>query len=313
MCKISVVLPVYRTASCVPELFERLQAALSTVSEDYELIFVDDGSPDDAWALISGLAAREHRVKAIRLSRNFGQHPAISAGFEHASGDAIVLMDADLQDRPEDIPKLLGMLRDEVDIVYTVKTGPTEPLLTRLTSRIYHYVFSKLTGRAVPGNIGTLRVFSRKVLRALVRFRERSVLYGPLMFYVGFNYVVAPVQHDVRPQGTSGYSFRKRMALAVESVLSFSDLPQRALIRMGALIVVGSVLYAIALLVRYFVSTAPAPPGITLLAMLITFSLGSGMFGLGVVGLYVFRAYQEVLSRPRYLISASVNVIPRET
>jgi glycosyltransferase involved in cell wall biosynthesis len=311
MAKISVLLPVYRTGYCLQELYDRLTTTLATIADDHELLFVDDGSPDGAWKLISDLALQDIRVKAIRFSRNFGQHPALAAAMEHARGDLIVLMDSDLQDRPEDIPALLDRLKGEVEIVYSTKLGPKEALVTRITSRMYHFVFSKLTGTSVPRNIGTLRVFSRKVLRAILSFGERSILYGPVMFYVGFRYEVIAVQHDPRPEGSSGYNFRKRLAMAVNSILSYTDLPQRLLINFGAVTIIGSIVYAIALVGRYILARGQLPPGLTLLAMMITFSLGSGMFALGVIGLYVFRVYQEVLRRPRYIIAAAANVDER--
>jgi dolichol-phosphate mannosyltransferase len=307
--KVSVVLPVYNTARYLRELHRRLVAILDGLASDFELILVDDGSPDGAWEVIAELARQGPRVKGIRLSRNFGQHPAICAGFEHASGDLIVLMDADLQDRPEDIPLLLQQLKDDFDVVYTVKEGLQEPPLTRFTSRIYHAAIARITGVAVPRNIGTFRLFTRRMLRALLDCPERNVLYGPLMFHVGFRWAVVPVPHHGRPDGGRGsYSFRKRLALAVNSLISYTDFPHRALVYFGGLTLACSVLYSVALVVRYLLASGPLVPGLTLLALLITMSLGAMMIGLGIIGMYVFRVYQEVLRRPRYVKARTVNV-----
>jgi dolichol-phosphate mannosyltransferase len=304
--RISVVLPVYKTAEYLRELHARLRATLEPLGE-FEIVLVDDGSPDGAWAVIAELARGDRRVKGIRLSRNFGQHPAICAGFEHAGGGLIVLMDADLQDRPEDIPLLLAHLKDDHDVVYTVKQGEEEPALTRLTSRLYHGAVSRLTGAQVPRNVGTFRLFTRRMLRALLAHPERQVLYGPLMFHVGFEYAVVPVLHPGR-RGRSSYSFRRRLALAVDSLMSYTDFPHRFLVNFGGLILVLSVLYSVALGLRYLLAPGPLPPGLTLLALLVTVSLGSVMVGLGVIGMYVFRVYQEVLRRPRYVKARTVNV-----
>ncbi len=307
MPRISVVLPIYRTAQYLRELYARLVAALEPEGS-FELIMVDDASPDHAWEIVSELATSDVRVKAIRLSRNFGQHPAISAAFEVANGEILVLMDSDLQDQPEDIPLLIQSLRDDVDIVYTVKQGREEPIFTRLTSNVYHLVFSRLTRNVVPRNIGTFRIFTRRVLDALLAYPERDVLYGPLMFHVGFQYAVVPVQHQPRIGSRSAYSFRARLLLAINSLVSYTDLPHRFLVWFGISVLSAGVVYAIILIVRYLFVNEQLPPGLTLLALLTTISLGAMMTGLGIIGIYVFRVFQEVLRRPRYLVGRSVNL-----
>ena len=299
---ISVVLPVYQTARYLRELHQRAAAALAP--EEFELLMVDDGSRDDAWALITELAAADPRVKGIKLSRNFGQHPALAAGFEHARGDLIVMMDSDLQDRPEDIPRLLEALTPDVDIVYSVRVGAE----SGLTSRIYHSVFSRLTATRVPRNVGTFRVFTRRFLDAVLEYPERNVLFGPLMFHIGFTFATVPVQHDPRHRGTSSYSFRKRLQLAINSLLTYTDIPQRVLVNLGGLIVLFSAVYTVSLIVKYLIARERLPPGLTLLALLVTFTMGSLMLAIGMIGTYVFRVYQEVLHRPRYVVARRLNI-----
>ncbi len=304
---ISIVLPCYRTAKYLRELYRRLVAACEGCDSEFEIIMVDDGSPDECWEIILELAAGDSRVKGIHLSRNFGQHPAICAGLDVASGDVIVLMDADLQDRPEDIPKLISALNDAVDVVYTVKESNREAFLTRITSQIYHRVFSQLTNTQVPQHIGTLRVFTRRFLRSMYLYTERNILVGPLMFHMGFEHAIVQVARDDRQGGSSSYSFRKRLALAIDSLLSYTDLPHRFLILFGGIVLFVTIAYSIGLVVqRIFVTTLPS--GLTLLAILLTMSLGATMIGLGVIGIYVFRVYQQVLHRPRYLISRQINL-----
>jgi dolichol-phosphate mannosyltransferase len=305
---ISVVLPVYKTAPYLRELLRRLVDTLKSASEDFEILMIDDGSPDGAWAIIAELARADRRVKGIRLSRNFGQHPAICAGFEHARGDVIVLMDADLQDPPEAIPSLLAHLQGDCDVVYTVKEGESEPPLTRLTSRIYHAAVSRITRRAIPRAVGTYRLFTRRVLEALLDYPERNILYGPLMFFVGFEATVVPVARQPRRGSGSSYTFAKRLSLAVESILSYTDYPHRFLVKFGGVTLALSLVYSLVLVLRYLFAADPLPPGLTLLALLISVSLGAMMMGLGVVGMYVFRVYQEVLARPRYVKSRTLNI-----
>ena len=310
--RVSVVLPIYNTARYLRELVQRLKDTLEKASPDFEICMVDDGDPDNAWEILRDLAAEDPRVKAIKLSRNFGQHPAIAAGFEHATGGVIILMDADLQDRPEDIPRLLEKLQGDVDVVYTVKVGQEESFSTRLTSLLYHYVFSKLTQTNIPRNIGTFRAFTRRFLEALLSYPERNILYGPLMFYAGFEYVTVEVLHDVRRGSRSAYTFRKRLTLAVSSILSYTDLPQRALVNLGALILACSGIYMLVVVIEYFFFGVRLPSGLTLVVLLLTVILGVIMFSLGIIGTYVFRVYQEVLRRPRYIISRSINVTNKQ-
>jgi len=303
---ISVVIPVYNNASTVEELARRIDAALQP--SPYEAIFVDDGSSDDSLERLKRIAAANPSAKVISLARNFGQHPAISAGFEHAKGDVVVLMDADLQDRPEDIPRVVAELRDDVDIVYTCKVRAAEDLAVRISSALYHYVFARITRSPRFAEIGTFRAFSRKFLSALLLYRERNVLYGPLMVYMGFKSAIVEVVRERRPMGGSGYTFGKRLALAINSLVSYTDIPHRLSIYVGLALFAGSVLYGTAVLVQYLTLGRSLPAGSTLILLMLTLMLGSLMISLGIIGSYVFRVYQEVLQRPRYLIAEKVNL-----
>jgi len=303
---ISVVIPVYNNASTVEELARRIDVALRP--SPYEAIFVDDGSSDDSLARLKRIAGANLSAKVISLARNFGQHPAISAGFEHAKGDVVVLMDADLQDRPEDIPLVVGNLRDDVDIVYTRKARAEEDVAVRMSSALYHYVFSRITRSPRFAEIGTFRAFSRKFLSALLLYRERNVLYGPLMVYMGFKSAIIDVVRERRPSGSSGYTFGKRLVLAINSLVSYTDIPHRLSIYIGLALFAGSVLYGAAVLVQYLMYGRSLPAGFTLVLLMLTLMLGSLMISLGIIGSYVFRVYQEVLQRPRYLIAEKVNL-----
>lgn len=302
---ISVVVPVYNNADTVAELARRLSATLA--GSAHEIIFVDDGSIDGSTEKLRDLASVNHRIRVIFFSRNFGQHPAICAGFEHAGGDQVVLMDADLQDRPEDIPQLVAGLRDGVDVVYTIKRAAKVGLSSRVTSLIYHFIFSKIVRVPVPVNIGTFRAFTRKFNLALLRYRERNILYGPLMFYMGFKSSYVEVVHESRPSGRSSYSFRRRLALAVNSLISYTDIPHRVSLYIGGLLIMGSVVYGIAVAAQYFIFGRGLPAGITLLLLITILMFGSLMVSLGIIGSYLFRVYQEVLRRPRYLVAGKMN------
>lgn len=313
MRQISVILPVYNNAGSLEELCRSLVQTLSATGAAFELLFVEDGSRDDSWAILERMARVDSRVKVIGLSRNFGQHPATAAGLQQATGDYIVMMDADLQDRPEDIPRLIDILHTrEADIVYTIKRGEREPWLTLLTSRIYHFVFSKLSGARVPMNIGTFRSFTREVHQALLNYPEKNIVYGPLMFSIGFRYKAIELERPARRHGCSGYTFFKRLALAMNSLISYSDLPHKITLYGGILALFGSFLYSLVVIIQYFIVGRVLPPGMTVLVLLVTAFFGMIMLSLGVMGIYLFRVYQEVLNRPRFLIARQLNVGERK-
>jgi len=309
--EISVVIPVYNNADALRELTQRLLATLGTCAGSYEIIYVNDGSRDESIATLKELAAGFPEVKVINLSRNFGQHPAICAGFENSSGDITILMDADLQDRPEAIVDLVRKLRDEgADVAYTIKQAADKKLTSRLTSKIYHYVFARIVKTEVPLNIGTFRAFNRKFLEALLQFREVNVLYGPLMFFMGFRSCFLELPYHERPHGKSSYTFRKRLQHAVNSLISYTDVPHRLSMLFGMILFLGSLLYGLIFTLQYLLFGASLPSGITLILLVLCLTLGSLMMTLGVIGSYVFRVYQEVLRRPRYLIQETFNIAP---
>jgi polyisoprenyl-phosphate glycosyltransferase len=307
--EISVVIPVYNNASALQELTDRLLVTLKQCAQEFEIIYVNDGSRDKSLALLKELAAKVAAVKVINLSRNFGQHPAICAGFEHASGEVTILMDADLQDKPEDIIDLINKLQaDKTDIVYTIKKSMSKKLTSRLTSVLYHYVFSRLTKFDVPVNIGTMRAFNQKFRQAVLQFKEVNVLYGPLMFYMGFRHSLLELQYQDRPDGASSYTFKKRLQLAFNSLMSYTDLPHRLSMALGVTLLASSFFYSIAIAVQYLFFGSLLPEGSTLIVLMLSLTLGSLMLTLGVIGSYIFRVYQEVLHRPRYLIQETLNL-----
>lgn len=306
---VSVVIPVYRNEASLDELVRRLVQTLTGMARPFEILLIDDGSPDHSWELIAGLAAENPNVVGLRLSRNFGQHPAIAAGLEHARGDATVLMDADLQDEPEQLPRLLSQLDEGSDVVYTVNVAGESHAGSRLTSALFHYSFSKAANVDVPRSIGTYRVFTRQFRESLLSYPERRPLYGPLMLYMGYKATFVPVE---RQQGSrrSSYSFAKRLALAAETLVSYTNVPHRILLLMGSALVTTSALYLCVLVIDYFVRDAALANGITLLLGVTLLLMGAVLASLGIVGSYVFRVFQEVLDRPRYLVAESIDSRP---
>lgn len=301
--ELSVVVPVYNNAATLAELAARLATAMQGRVRAYELILVDDGSRDESWAVISALARESSVVRGVRLSRNFGQHPAIAAGFEAASGEIVVLMDADLEDRPESIPMLVEAIEAGADIAYT--TAPTpEGVRRRWSSALFHRAFSMAVRADVPPNIGTLRAFTRKVREAVLSYREYNVLYGPLMFFLGFDCAFVQVERDARREGRSSYSFLRRLRLAQTTLMSYTNLPTKFLMVLGFSIFAAVALYIAVIIAQYLMHGVEAPPGLILLALLVLTSLAINLVAFGVLGSYLFRVYQEVLGRPRFHVRA---------
>lgn len=305
---LSIVVPVYNNVAHLALLHARVVDAMTGIDLQWELILVDDGSEDGSWDSIRLLGRQDHRVLGLRLSRNFGQHAAISAGFELASGDACILMDADLQDRPEMIPLLIDTLKaGDYDIVYTIKQNETEGLSRRLTSRAFHSVIGFSTGMPQQRSIGTYRIFHRKVLDALLQYTERAIVYGPLMHTMGFNCGFLEIPRDERQGSGSSYSFRRRLALAYQSVMSYSTLPQKAMLWLGSTVCAASILYLVVIIAQYFLVGRDLPPGLTMLTVLLLFSTGSLMLGMGVLASYLFLIFRETLARPRYHLRSVIN------
>ena len=303
--RLSILVPVYNNEATIRELLDRLRKALDGL--DYEAVVVNDGSRDKSLALLKAQAVADPRLKVISFSRNFGQHPAIAAALEHAQGDVLVLMDADLEDRPENIPMLVRTLQEQqCDIVYTTKIeGTVTP--RGLSSDAYHQVFSRTIGVTVPRRLGTFRAFTRKVGDALRAFPERDVVYGPLMFYVGFNFAIVPVDRGTRPGGSS-YTLAKRLGLAVNSLITYSDLAPKLFASAGAVMIAAPLLYGGIVLLQYLLAGRTLPEGLTIIVLLLSFLGGTIMLALGVLGVYVFRIFQEVLARPRYVIDETMNL-----
>jgi dolichol-phosphate mannosyltransferase len=303
--RLSILVPVYNNEATIDQLCQRLRKALDGF--DYEAIVINDGSRDRSLALLKAQAAVDSRLKVISFSRNFGQHPAIAAALDHARGDILVLMDADLEDQPEYIPTLVTTLQDrQCDIVYTTKLEGMTP--RSLSSDAYHRVFSRTIGVTLPRQLGTFRVFTRKVAEALKAFPERDVVYGPLMFYVGFHHVILPVERGRRP-GRSSYTLGRRLRLAVNSLITYSDLAPKMFASAGAVMIVGPLLYGGVVFLQYLIGGRSLPQGLTIVVLLLTLLGGTIMLALGVLGVYVFRIFQEVLARPRYVIDETVNLV----
>jgi len=304
--RISVVSPVYGCKSHLRELYMRLVETLELLTNDFEIIFVNDASPDDSWNVIVEIAARDSRLKGLNLSRNFGQHYAITAGLEHCTGDWIVVIDCDLQDKPEEILQLYTKASEGYDIVLGKRNNRSDYFLKRLFSFLFYKFLNYLTDKKHDYYVANFGIYSNKVIKSILKMGD-SIRYFPTMVHwVGYKSVTIEVVHCQRKGSKTSYSFGKRIRLASDIILTFSDKPMRLTIILGFIISLGSVLFAIYNLILYLKGLIVVP-GWTSLIISIWFLSGIIIFILGIVGLYIGKTFEKVKDRPIYLVADSIN------
>jgi len=299
---VSLVIPVYNEEQVLYALYERLVEVFDQAGEAFEVIFVNDGSQDSSQAILAQLRDRDSRIGFIDLSRNFGHQVAITAGMDHATGDAVVVMDADLQDPPEVIIEMLERWRAGFDVVYGVRrVREGESLFKRFTAAVFYRVLRVLTPVQMPLDSGDFRLMSRRAVEALGRLREKNRFIRGMASWVGYRQCGVVYDRCPRYAGKTRYPFHKMLRLAVDAVMSFSSVPLRLSIVLGGFVALLSSLYA-AYVVYMKLTTGAAVLG---WASLIVAILGVGsvqLVCLGILGEYVARIYDEVRGRPLYLI-----------
>ncbi|MEO7727858.1 MAG: glycosyltransferase family 2 protein [Burkholderiales bacterium] len=301
MAHISVVIPVFKAEACLEELYRRLKDSLEPITRDFEIVLVEDCGGDRSWQIITGLAQRDARVKGLQFSRNFGQHYGITAGLDSCDGDWVVVMDCDLQDRPEEIPRLYAKAREGYEVVLARRGKRTHPVFKRLLSWTFYRLFSYLADTDYDPQAGNYRIVSRKVVAAYRTMRERSRFFGSLVNWMGFPTASIDVQHADRYAGESTYTFGKLWQLAAETIIAYSDKPLRLAIRSGFLIAALAFLCGVYVLFRAVVYGSPVT-GWSSLMVSIYFIGGIIIALLGIIGIYLGRAYDETKRRPLYLI-----------
>ncbi len=297
---ISVVVPVYMSVDSLSELVRRIDLTLSESVSSFELILVEDGSPDESWSMIEALASQNRFVRGVRLSRNFGQHPAIAAGLEVSRGEWIVVMDCDLQDQPEEIPKLLAKAKEGFDQVVAVRENRQDSNWKRLSSVLYVRILSYLSGRTINPAVGNFGIYHRRVIDAITSLGEQGRTFGLLALWVGFRRTEVPVVHVARPYGRTSYSFRKLLRMGLSGILAYSDKPLRLTVKAGGLMSLTSVLAGVTLALRHFLF-GPVQVGWTSVVVSVMFLSGIILGSVGIVGLYVGQIYEESKKRPVYI------------
>jgi glycosyltransferase involved in cell wall biosynthesis len=306
MVAVSVVSPVYQAAAIVPRLVHEVCLALGSLTDSFEIILVDDRSRDASWESIKQECNRNHAVKGLRLSRNFGQHSAITAGLSLAKGDWIVVMDCDLQDRPDQIPILYSKALEGFDIVYARRRARQDNRLKRLYSRAFYSVFSYLTGTEQDAAIANFGIYNKKVIKAVLNMDDNIRYFPAMVQWVGFKSTRVDVEHAARAAGESTYNLRRLLRLAINNIISFSDKPLRLVAQGGLLLSVASFMIGLFFLAGYLLGMIKVA-GYASLIISIWLSTGINIFVLGLVGIYVGKAFEEVKGRPIYIIDEAVD------
>ena len=307
---LSFVLPVCDEQETLAELSRRLGAVIEELDVDAEIIFVDDGSTDATFALLVELQGLDPRVKVVRLTRNFGHQIAISAGLDLASGDAAVIMDADLQDPPEVVPELVARWREGYEIVYAVRSRRTvEPWFRRSIIRLSYRLIRRVSRIDIPPDAGDFRLVDRKALEAFRALRETNRYVRGMFTWIGFKQVGVPYVREARFGGHTKYPYRKLVQLAVDGIVGFSNAPLRAALIVGFVVSAASFALAVTA-IALKLAGVNIPEGWTSLVVVVSFLSGVQLLLVGMLGLYVARIYDEVKERPLYLVREARGFVP---
>lgn len=297
---ISVVIPVYGCKDAIQELYSRLTDTLRSMGTDYEIILVNDACPQGSWEVIEKIAQEDTRVVGIDLSRNFGQSKAITAGLDYSSGDYIIVMDCDLQDRPEEIKKLYSKIKEGYDFVLAKRTDRKDTGLKMFTSKVFYYVYEKLSGLKYDPATCNFTICTRQVADDFCSMREYHREYATYVCWMGFRRSYVDVETDPRKEGKSSYSLRKKLRLAEEILTSQSDSLLRFSAYVGFAMTLIAFLYIIFLVIQYFFVNVD--PGWTSVIATIMLVGGLIMTSNGITGIYIGNIFMQSKNRPLYFV-----------
>lgn len=303
---ISIVSPVYKAEKILPNLVNEIIGSVKTLTDDYEIILVEDCSPDNSWEIIETIAHENQKVKGFKLSKNFGQHYAITCGLDHALGEWIIVMDCDLQDRPDEIPNLFNhAINNNKDIVLASRVNRNDTFYKRLSSIVFYKFLTYLTGMKYDDSLSNFGIYSRNVINTINSMREPMRAFPPMVQWVGFNKDVISVKHSNRFEGKSSYNFKKLLELALDISLAYSVKPLKLTVKLGFFISSLSMIYALYTIFEYYNGYIKVS-GFTTLAVSIWFLSGIIIFILGIIGLYIGKIFDGIKNRPLYIIGKKV-------
>lgn len=297
----SVIIPIYNDQDVLPELYSRLKPVLVSLGGTYEIILVDDGSKDNSWSEIVRLKKNDDTIVAVKLARNFGQQNSIAAGLDLSKGEIVVLMDSDLQDRPEDIPLLISALeKHNVSMAIAQWTHREDTSFKKFVSKLFFVVSDRITDIHIQPRLGIFRAMKRSVIEELKNFREKTSTTISLLYFIGSNYACVPLRRDARFAGKSGYNLRKMLSLTFARIFSFSMFPIRLAIYTGLIVSFCSFVLGIILIIHKL--NGGVAHGWTSTVVLVLFLFGINFLFLGILGEYIGKIFLETKQRPKYII-----------
>jgi glycosyltransferase involved in cell wall biosynthesis len=303
---LSVVIPVLNEESIVNELVERVYKSSSELSDNFEIIIVDDGSTDSTWKRIEEIGEKNSKLKGIKFSRNFGHHYAITAGIAESSGDWVVVMDGDLQDRPEVIPDLYKKAQEGYDVVFVSRTQRPESLVYRISQKIFYLILRFLSGIKFDNSQANFSIINKKVVEAFRKFPENGRFYGSTVMWLGYNRASIKAAHGIRVGGKPSYTLKKRLKLASDIILAFSDRPLKFAIAIGILMSTFSFFMLFYIIWGSFKWGFSSVGWASLMATTLLTG-GVILIVLGIIGVYIGSIFREVKSRPLYLTDKKYN------
>ena len=303
----SVVVPAYNEEEVIPECARRLTAVMGSTGEQYEIIFVNDGSRDGTYRALCEICARDKSVRCVNLSRNFGHMAAITAGMDFARGDAVMVMDADLQDPPETFIQMIEMWKQGYEVVYGKRTERRgETFFKKLSAKVYYRFLRSVTDVDLPVDTGEFRLIDRKVCDAMAKMREKNRYIRGLVSWVGFRQTEVPYVREERFAGKTKYPFSKMVRFAMDGITSFSYKPLKLAASLGFAMSALSFLYLIVVFIQKFF-TDTTITGWTSIVAVILCSQGIVLMVLGLMGEYIGRVYEEIKDRPIYIVNGIIN------
>lgn len=304
--KLSVVIPVYGCPEALPSLHERLVKTLSKITKSYEIILVNDCCPKGSWKQIEVICKKDKKVVGINLSRNFGQHHATNCGIEYSTGDYVILMDCDLQDKPEAIIDLYNTAKEGYDVVFSRRKDRKDSALTLWLSRNFYNIYNYFTDSKYDSEVGNLSITSRKVVEEYKKINDKNKVFINYLSWMGFNTKTIDIDGDERYEGKSSYTFSKKVDLAIEEITSQSNKPLKLLIKIGLVVALLGFVFLIIQIIRYFVYKN-INEGWTSIISFILLIGGIIIISLGGVGIYVGNVFSQTKGVPEYIVDEIIN------
>ncbi len=300
--ELSVIIPIYNEVDNIPELYNRLNKIVNLVSKTNELIFINDGSKDNSLMIIKQLSIENKNIKFINLSRNFGHQIAVSAGLDLCKGNAVVIIDADLQDPPELIKDMMKKYHEGYDVVYAKRIKRKgESWFKKMTAKIFYRILKKITSINIPVDTGDFRLINRKIVDCLKQMPEQNKFLRGQIAWLGFKQTFIEFEREERKRGTTGYPFSKMLKFALDGITSFSDKPLNFVTQAGIVVSLLSFIVIIYSLYGYYINGKNIT-GWTSIIISVLFLGGVQLISVGIIGLYISRINKNIINRPLYLI-----------